>query len=112
MSENNKPVLITTETEAPTYDFEFITGAFGLIPINGGKEAINPGAITTIFREEDTALWVITFLGGEQSELTDSGMAELQQAIKERAEATRRVLQMQGAPGGMITVPQGRRFRQ
>jgi hypothetical protein len=79
MSENNNQ---------PSYnfDFEFITQALGLIPINGGETAIAPGAITDMTRE-DTGYWTITLGNASAYTLDPEEMVEFEQTIKERAEA-------------------------
>jgi hypothetical protein len=121
MSENNNQ---------PPYDFDFITQALGLIPINGGETAIAPGAITDITREENGD-WTITLGNASAYTLEPEDMTEFEQTIKERAEsqkfiqkeAMRNQAKMQievmaemqaSVQPGMIVgpAPAGKRFRQ
>jgi len=112
MSENNnKSALIIPEPEVSTlgYDFNFIVQAMGLIPVKGGTEAINPGALTNIYRdEEDSSQWIFAFYGEETCVLRDSDMPDLEAQLRLRAETMRQM--MQG--GNLIAPPNGRRFRQ
>jgi hypothetical protein len=112
----------------PDYDFEFITQALGLIPINEGSAAIAPGSITSIAHDQDA--WLLN-LSGEQYTLTDEDMAELEATIRQRSEvakliqkeAMRNQAKMQievmaelnsGVQPGLIVggAPGGKRFRQ
>jgi hypothetical protein len=123
-----------TDDNKPTYDFDFITQALGLIPINNGSVAINPGAVTDLERE-DNGDWVITLGNSSAYTLNDEDMAELEETIKQRAESSRLIqkeaiknqmmaqaeaaVEVQnklnsGVQPGMIVgaVPTGKRFRQ
>jgi len=68
----------------PAFDFNFITQALGLVPINEGAAAIAPGAITSIAHDEDA--WMLS-LNGEQYTLTDGDMADLERTIRERGQS-------------------------
>jgi hypothetical protein len=70
----------------PIYDFNFICLSFNLIPIFGGKASIAPGAITDIRYDEEYDRWRITLHGGTTYTLSHFEMAELEAAIKQRAE--------------------------
>src|SRR5262245_48268043 len=97
--------------KAPAYDFEFIAQALGLIPVKEGKEAINPAAITSVYRDdEDPTQWIIAFYGDETCVLSDSDMPELENQLRIRAEIARQMFQG-GERGGLIEVPTGKRLR-
>lgn len=90
MSENNKPA----------YDFDFITQALGLIPIQDESAAVNPGAIVDLQQQPDNR-WVLTLHGDRKIYLEPEDMAELEETIKERAEAAREI-QKEGIKGQIL----------
>jgi hypothetical protein len=133
VKELTKPISFGEIKEQPSYDFEFITQALGLIPINSGDAAIAPGAITSISRDPNSpdGDWLLNLQGNEGYALDDSDMAELEATIRERAEAQRimqketlkqniraqaeAMAELQGgvaAPSGVIVNPNSRKFRQ
>ena len=96
-----------SEEKKPLYDFNYITQALGLIPVNGGKEAINPAAITNVFRdEEEPEFWIFAFYGEEQCRIHESDMPELEGQIRMKAEVMRQMMS-----GGLIAAPTGKGFR-
>jgi hypothetical protein len=116
---------------AEKYDFEFITLSLGLLPICGGKHAVNIGAIDALTRLDTGGWGLVLRHSTSYTPLTDDDMAELERTIKLRAEDARRIQkesfkqQMRAqaeaaqelsagvAPGGVIVggAP-GKRFRQ
>jgi len=112
------------------YDFDYITQALGLIPIQENEAAINPGAITDIARADDGQGWNISLQGGDCYTLTDEEMCELEETIRARSETAKEMqreqikanIKMQAdamaelsgavAPGVIVGAPTNRRFRQ
>jgi len=68
------------------FNFEFMTMALGLIPIQAGLAAINPGAITSMQIDGSTGKWILSMHGGTKYILTNEDMIELEETIKRRAE--------------------------
>jgi len=73
----------------PEYDFNFITLSLGLIPIQNGVAAINPGAITSLQWDSTHMKWKISMHGGTTYLITVDDMVELEESIKRRAEETK-----------------------
>lgn len=114
------------------FDFEFITQAFGLLPIQNNTAAINAGAILDM-KKLEAGGWMIRIERDIIYTLSDDEMAELERNIKARADAVRisqkeaikaniklqaeAEAELSGAiastPAVIVgTVPAGRRFRQ
>lgn len=68
------------------FDFEFVTAALGLLPIQAGMAAINPGAITSVQIDGASGKWIMVMHGGTKYILTDDDMAELEETMKRRNE--------------------------
>jgi hypothetical protein len=71
--------------EKAKYDFNFITLALGLVPAERGKVALNPGAISHMYKGENGQVAIIMH-GGANISLTAEDMAELEETIKRRGE--------------------------
>lgn len=67
-------------------DIDYIYLALNLIPIQNGRAAIAPGAITDIEHDEEQGHFVITLHGGTIYTLSAAQMIELEQTIRKRAE--------------------------
>jgi|SRR5215475_13077590 len=124
----------TDEQSKADFDFDYITQALGLIPIQQGEAAINPGAITDVCRasveESDDEGWMITLQGGETYHLTDDEMSELEATIRARAQTAKEMqkeaikqnmksqaeamaeLSASVAPGMIVGPATNKRFRQ
>lgn len=98
MSENNKPALITTDTEpevlpAEPYDFDFIVNTLGLIPYQAlalddnttFQGAFNIGAVINLEVTEDENV-ALTLHGGEEILMSKAHMAELEETLRRRIE--------------------------
>jgi|SRR5215813_2221195 len=70
--------------EKSDFNFEFITLALGLIPIQAGMEAINPGAVTGIQLDPPSGKWILYMHGGTKHVLSNEDMIELESTIKRR----------------------------
>lgn len=68
------------------YDFNFITLSLGLVPIQDGKAAINPSAITHLQWNAAHGTWEMGMHGGTTYVITVADMAELEETIKRRGE--------------------------
>lgn len=129
---NDLPIDQTETEETVEFDFDYITKTLGLIPIQDGVAAFNPGALTDIYYDCEDEVYIFTLHGGETYSLDDEEMAELETTIRDRQEAARQLqaeniranlkAQMEAmsdmrgavAPGqGMILgSPNDKRFRQ
>ena len=86
-----------SEDTKPTYDFDFLCGALGLLPYSGieghapfnnVKGAVNITAITNCRFESNNVVFAL--YGGEQIVMTEENLAELEALIKRRQEEGRK----------------------
>jgi hypothetical protein len=73
------------------YDFDFITLALGLVPIQAGIAAINPAAITSMQFDAVHGNFLLSMHGGTKYALTVEDMAELEETIKRRGEEAKAI---------------------
>jgi hypothetical protein len=79
---------MSEKNEGQNFDFDFITQALGLIPIQDGEAALNPSMITDVCRDDEGA-WAFSLQGGEVYLMDDAEMAELELTIRARAETAK-----------------------
>lgn len=85
VKELTSPISFGKIVEKPSYDFEFITQSLGLISIQRGEAAFNPGAVISLERDADND-WVLSLHGGEDFVLSAEDMAELETTFRNRIE--------------------------